>query len=58
MGIAGRTHSFFLKCRRVWHVLKKPTKKELEQITKVSAIGILILGLLGFVVAIIMGVFV
>jgi len=46
---------FFNKCKRIWYVLKKPTRKEFEQIAKVSAIGILILGLLGFIIALIMG---
>ena len=52
-----KTKSFFIKCRRVWHTLKKPTRKEFEQITKVSAIGILILGALGFLISIVMKVF-
>lgn len=49
--------SFLLKCRRVWYVLKKPSKKEFEQVTKVSAIGIAILGLIGFLISVLMGVF-
>ena len=49
-----KAKSFLIKCRRVWHTLKKPTKKEFEQTAKVSAIGILILGVLGFAVSIIM----
>ena len=49
---------FFMKCKRVWHVLKKPTRKEFETITKVSAIGILILGVLGFLISIIMKMFI
>ncbi len=52
-----KTKSFLLKCRRVWHTLKKPTKEEFQQITKVSAIGIAIIGLLGFLVSLIMNVF-
>lgn len=52
------TKSFFFKCKRVWHVLKKPTRKEFETITKVSAIGILILGVLGFLISIVMKMFV
>ncbi len=51
------TKSFFMKCKRVWHVLKKPTRKEFETITKVSAIGILILGILGFLISIAMKMF-
>jgi protein transport protein SEC61 subunit gamma and related proteins len=49
--------SFFSKCRRVWQVLKKPTKKEFEQTAKISAIGIGIIGLLGFIIALIMTIF-
>jgi len=49
--------SFFVKCTRVWHSLKKPTKKEFETITKVSAIGILILGVVGFLISIIINFF-
>ncbi|MBT96486.1 protein translocase SEC61 complex subunit gamma [Candidatus Pacearchaeota archaeon] len=51
MEFLNQTKSFFLKCRRVWLILKKPTRKEFETITKVSAIGIAILGLLGFLIS-------
>jgi protein transport protein SEC61 subunit gamma and related proteins len=44
--------SFAIKCKRVWQVLKKPSRKEFETITKVSAMGILILGVLGFLISI------
>lgn len=46
-----KTKSFAIKSRRVWQILKKPTRKEFETITKVSAVGILILGLLGFIIS-------
>lgn len=49
--------SFFLKSKRVWHALKKPTKKEFSMTTKVSAIGILIVGVLGFAISIVMKMF-
>jgi len=52
--LATSTKSFFMKCKRVWHVLKKPTKKEFETIAKVSALGILALGVLGFLISIVM----
>jgi len=58
MKFATSTKSFFLKCKRVWHVLKKPTKKEFETIAKVSALGILALGILGFLISIIMKMFI
>ncbi len=51
-----KTKSFLLKCKRVWQVLKKPTKKEFQLTAKVSAIGIAILGLFGYIVSLIMGV--
>ena len=38
-------------------VLKKPSKKEFQTISKVSAIGILVLGLFGFIVSILMKIF-
>ncbi len=50
-------NNFYKKCKRVWHVLKKPTKQEFQQVAKVSAIGILILGLFGFLISVIMGLF-
>jgi protein transport protein SEC61 subunit gamma-like protein len=50
--------SFIVKCKRVWLALKKPSKKEFEMIAKVSAVGILILGFLGFLISIIMKIFI
>ncbi|MFH1801310.1 MAG: protein translocase SEC61 complex subunit gamma [archaeon] len=52
------TKSFLFKCRRVWQVLKKPTRKEFETVAKVSAIGILIIGAIGFFISIAMKVFI
>ncbi|MCH8945731.1 MAG: protein translocase SEC61 complex subunit gamma [Nanoarchaeota archaeon] len=56
--IAQQLKSFFFKSKRVWHVLRKPTKKEFLTITKVSAIGILIIGVGGFIISIIMKIFI
>lgn len=53
----GQLKSFYKKCRRVWLTLKKPTRKEFETVSKVSAIGIVILGLIGFLISIIMKAF-
>tara|TARA_Y100000034_G_C6766861_1_gene341897 strand:- start:103 stop:282 length:180 start_codon:yes stop_codon:yes gene_type:complete len=47
--------SFFYKSKRVWYVLKKPTKEEFLMITKISAIGILAVGVVGFLISILMG---
>ena len=53
-----QTKSFFLKCKRVWHILKKPSKKEYSTIAKVSAIGVALLGVLGFLISIVMKMFI
>ncbi|MDO8623402.1 MAG: protein translocase SEC61 complex subunit gamma [archaeon] len=50
----GKLKIFYNKCVRVWKTLKKPTKKEFEMTAKVSAIGIAILGVIGFVIALLM----
>jgi len=49
--------SFLTQCRRVWYILKKPTSKEFKTIAKVSAIGILLIGLIGFIISIILNFF-
>ena len=50
--------NFTLKSKRVWLALKKPTRREFESVAKISAIGILILGTLGFLISIIMKSFI
>lgn len=54
MTTLGNMGKFYKKCKRVWYVLKKPTKKEFQMIAKVSAIGIALLGIVGFIISIIM----
>ena len=56
--IIQQAKSFFFKSKRVWHVLKKPTRKEFETITKVSALGILVIGVLGFLISMVMKIFI
>ncbi len=48
---------FYKKCLRVWKTLKKPSKKEFGMTAKVSAIGIVILGVIGFIISIFMNFF-
>jgi len=48
-----KAKSFYIKCARVWQVLKKPTKDEFKITAKISAISILILGIVGFVISLI-----
>jgi protein transport protein SEC61 subunit gamma-like protein len=42
--------SFGKKCIRVWHLLKKPDKLEFTTIAKVSAIGLALIGVIGFAI--------
>lgn len=44
--------AFFSKSKRVWLVLKKPSRKEFEMVAKVSAMGVLIIGVIGFAISI------
>ncbi len=45
-----RLKTFIIECIRVFNVTKKPTKDEFKVIVKVSGIGILFIGLIGFIV--------
>jgi protein transport protein SEC61 subunit gamma and related proteins len=54
MKLINKTKTFFRKCRRVWLVLKKPTKQEFELTAKVTSIGIVILGVIGFLISMVM----
>ncbi len=42
--------SFSMECVRVLRVTKKPTKFEFKTIVKASGLGILIIGLIGFII--------
>jgi protein transport protein SEC61 subunit gamma and related proteins len=42
--------SLFNQYKRVWRLLKKPSMEEFKTISKVTAIGILIIGALGFLI--------
>lgn len=53
-----KLQSFFLQSVRVWKVLRKPTLEEYKLVAKVSALGILVLGFLGFLVSAIVKIFV
>jgi protein transport protein SEC61 subunit gamma-like protein len=49
--------SFAMQCLRVWHVMKKPSMSEYKTIAKISAVGILAIGLLGFIISTIVNSF-
>ena len=48
--------SFVSQCIRVWHLLKKPNKEEFTTIAKVSAIGLGLIGVIGFLISIFMNI--
>ena len=45
-----RFTTFLVECKRVWQVTKKPNKEELKTIVKVTGIGTLVIGLIGFII--------
>jgi protein transport protein SEC61 subunit gamma-like protein len=48
---------FLLQCRRVWAVLKKPTMEDVKSVSKITAIGLLAIGFIGFLISILMNMF-
>ena len=49
----GKLKDFWIQTRRVLRITKKPDKQEFWTIVKVSGLGILVIGFIGFVLAII-----
>jgi protein transport protein SEC61 subunit gamma-like protein len=45
-----KVKNFLKECRRILKVTKKPSREEYKTIVKVSAIGMGIVGLLGFLI--------
>ena len=54
ISVLTKLKSFSQQCNRVWKLLKKPDKQEFTTIAKVSAIGLLLVGAIGFAVALVM----
>jgi len=44
--------SEFFKYARVWNLLRKPTMKEFKMVASISAIGLLAIGAIGFLISI------
>jgi len=44
--------SFLVQCVRVWHILRKPETYEFKMTSKVAAIGLGLIGLIGFAIAV------
>lgn len=52
MGLKSKLSSKLTKYRRVWRLLKKPTMTEYKTIAKVTAVGLIIIGALGFTISV------
>ncbi|MCX8195306.1 MAG: protein translocase SEC61 complex subunit gamma [Candidatus Micrarchaeota archaeon] len=46
---------FFRECRRVLNVASRPKKKDFMQIIKVTGAGVVLIGLVGVILAFILG---
>ncbi|MCP3684213.1 MAG: protein translocase SEC61 complex subunit gamma [bacterium] len=49
MQLLTKLKGFAIECKRVLRVTKKPTNFEFKTIVKVSALGIVLIGLVGFI---------
>ena len=52
--ILNKFKSFSAQCVRVWHLLRKPSMDEFKKVSLVAAVGLGLIGLLGFIIAITM----
>jgi len=52
MKITSWFSSQYHKYLRVWRLMKRPTMKEFTTISKVSAVGLLIIGAIGFIISV------
>ncbi len=46
------TLNFIKQCQRVLHVAKKPDRTEFLNVAKITGIGIIIIGVIGFIISI------
>jgi len=52
--LSTKIKSMYVQYSRVWKLLKKPSMREFKTISKVSAVGLLVIGAIGFVISIAM----
>jgi len=57
MAVREKVKSFLAKCSRVWQILRKPGMEEFKNVSKLSAIIILVIGVIGFLISILMSFF-
>jgi protein transport protein SEC61 subunit gamma-like protein len=46
------TLSFLKQCNRVLHVAKKPDRVEFQNVAKITGLGIVVIGVIGFIISI------
>jgi len=51
MELMQKIKSFLIQSKRTWSLLKKPSTEEFKEVAKISALGLLIIGFIGFVIA-------
>jgi len=51
--LASKAKSFFVECKRVLKVTRKPSNEELKTIVKITALGLVVIGLVGFFISMI-----
>tara|TARA_Y100000310_G_C20285089_1_gene624469 strand:- start:1 stop:177 length:177 start_codon:yes stop_codon:yes gene_type:complete len=52
MKLTSKISSQYHKYLRVWRLLKKPSMQEFKTISKVTAIGLLLIGAIGFAISV------
>lgn len=55
--ILEKIKSYISQAVRVWHLLKKPDVEEFTTISKISAIGLGLIGVMGFIINLVMTYF-
>ena len=58
MGKLEEWKKFYKECVRVLKITKKPDKNEFRTVTKVTSLGILVIGAVGFIITILFRIFV
>ncbi|MCK4637342.1 MAG: protein translocase SEC61 complex subunit gamma [Methanomicrobia archaeon] len=53
MNVQAKFSEFFKSSRRVWKLSRKPDRTEYTQTSKITGLGIVLLGLLGFLIMLI-----
>ena len=46
-----RLNSFLIQCKRVWLILRKPSMDEFKGVAKIAALGLVVVGALGFIIS-------